>query len=264
MLFEGSSGERWQPVTRLSAQRQEEGSRESDSGLPTNIEQGDVALVAEARRIYEEGVAFYSAGQYRRAIIRFERTRQMPGITDEMNGPLLYNIGRANMRVRRYATAVYAFESYLETPGISAESAAQGRAMVVEAQRGAGIDTEISRTDAAQLFEEGSQHYSNGQYRQALILFERARHLSGISEQSEFALLYNIGRCNLKLERFATAIRYFEAAIRAKGVEPDSGEAVAAAAQDVELAKYLDLLRQARQGAGIPWGPILYRQLDAM
>ena len=263
LLFDQDNKGRGLPDIMQIAQRQEQAGADSSSAQ-SDIEQADEAVRGEARRIYEDGVHAYSSGQFRRAIIRFERARQMPGITEQSNGALLYNIGRANMRLHRYATAVYAFERYLETGGISAASAARGREMLARSQRGAGIDADISQSDAQQLFEDGAQHYSNGQYRQALILFERARNLGGIDERSENAFLYNIGRCNLKLERFATAIRYFEAVIRAKGVEPDSAEAVEAAAGDTDLAKYLELLRQARQGAGIPWSRMLFRQMNDM
>jgi tetratricopeptide (TPR) repeat protein len=264
LLFDRGKQGRGQPEIAAIAQRQEEGGGDSSGSPSTDIEQADEAIVGEGRRIFQEGAQAYSSGQFRRAIIRFERARQMPGITTLTNGALLYNIGRSHMRLHRYAAAVYALEGYVETPGISEASARRGREMLARSQRGAGIDAGISTADARQLFEDGARHYSNGHYEQALTLFERARHLGGGSEQAENSLLYNIGRCNLRLQRFATAIHYFEAAVRGKGVEPDSAEAVAAAAQDADLANYLELLRRARQGAGIPWSRMLFQQMNAM
>jgi outer membrane protein assembly factor BamD (BamD/ComL family) len=97
------------------------------------------ASAAEARTTFEEATRLYEEGQYRRAIIRFERVRQTPGMSDEVRSACLYNIGRANLRLNRFATAIVYLEEYLTMPGADIEDA---QVHLREARGGAGVERE--------------------------------------------------------------------------------------------------------------------------
>lgn len=95
------------------------------------------ATLDQVRKVFEQAERSYKAGAFRKAIILFERVRHMPGLKRPQ--ALLYNIGLANLRLKRFATAVIYFENYLRTPGLSANDKAKAQARLSEAKKGAGI-----------------------------------------------------------------------------------------------------------------------------
>ena len=107
-------------------------------------DRGDDAVATEepvadreaARRLFDEASAYFTRGDYRRAIIRFERLRQTPGLEDAIVRDVLYNIGVCNLRLERFATAIIYLEQYLTLPGAVE---ADGAARLAEARRGAGV-----------------------------------------------------------------------------------------------------------------------------
>jgi Tfp pilus assembly protein PilF len=66
--------------------------------------------------------------------------------------------------------------------------------------------------------------YQRGQYRQAILLFEQLRHAPGVPDSAKLAMLFDIGMCNLKLNRYATAIIYFEQYLAMPGADVVKGE----------------------------------------
>jgi outer membrane protein OmpA-like peptidoglycan-associated protein len=183
----------------------------------------------QAEAMFDQAMALYEAGQYRRAIITFERVRQIEGLPEEVRRDCLYNIGMSNLRLERFATATIYFEQYLTMPGADLEG---GERHLQEARQGAGTagetpdaGLEMSVEQAENLFDQAMGLYESGEYRRAVILFERVRQAEGLSEEVQRDCLYNMGMSNLRLERFATAIIYFEQYLTMTGADVDDGEA---------------------------------------
>ncbi|MCL4486540.1 MAG: tetratricopeptide repeat protein [Chloroflexi bacterium] len=210
----------------------------------------------EARATFERATQQYAAGDFNGAIESFETVQQAMGLQAgaSLFYNIFYNIGMCNLKLRRYHAAVNNFEDYLAGDGLSAQDRAEARERLNEGRRGAGLPAETGpeegsggATGAASpearargLFERGSQHFSAGAYRDAIRAFERVRHLPGLSEAHQAALLYNIGMCNLRLNRFSTAITYFERYLATSGLS----------ASDIEEARAR--LSEARRRAGVP------------
>ncbi len=68
----------------------------------------DAASVDEAGRRYDRGLKFYAEGEYRLAVIEFERTYEL--VPDYR---VLYNIGQVRIQLGDYARARVALERYL-------------------------------------------------------------------------------------------------------------------------------------------------------
>jgi len=240
---------------RGTVQLQENEPSAQSSGVESSTS-GETFDKEEGKRLFNQAKEFYENGQYRQAIIHFERLRQMPGISEEIKRPLLYNIGVSNIRLRRFATAIFYLEQYISIPGADVELA---RAHLQEAKSGLGISPGETTTDvestsetapstseetfdkeeARELFTRAQAFYQVGQYRQAIIHFERCRQISGMPASAKRDMLYNIGVSNLRLRRFATAIFYFEQYLSMPGADEESAR---------------EHLQEAQRGAGISTG----------
>ena len=211
----------------------------NSSGPDINREDENIEAAQEH---FEAGQRLFRAGQYAAAATRLERARQVPGLSDDTYSTLLYDLGVCNLRLERFATAVTYFEQYLEQPGANAEeveplleqarTGTAGDAERIMSREGGELppesaDAEEQTVAARTLFEQASALYSEGQYRQAIIIFEQVREME-ITEGGEeihTAVLFNIGRCNFRLRRFSTAIIYLEQYIDRAPSEADRDEA---------------------------------------
>src|SRR2546427_684280 len=81
--------------------------------------------------------SYYKEHEYEKAIVLWERVRQMPGLPAEVQGPLIFNIGVADLRLKRYATAIKYLQDYLALPGGTRTEDALDH--LAEARRSAGI-----------------------------------------------------------------------------------------------------------------------------
>ncbi|HLV35748.1 MAG TPA: tetratricopeptide repeat protein [Spirillospora sp.] len=219
--------------------------------------------VEAAREHFEEGQRLFRAGRYQAAIIRLERARQIPGLDADIYTTLLYNLGVCNLRLERFATAVNYFEQYLARPGADAEEV---EPLLEQARQGTAADAETimnrqggslpppssdpaAQADSARtLFEQAAALYEAGQYRQAIIIFEQVREME-ITDNAEAiraACLFNIGRCNVRLGRHATAIIYLEQYIDVAPSEADRQEAEAMLVEAQENAGALTSVEQAQ------------------
>ena len=210
-----------------------------------------------ARELFQEGSELVRQGQLHQAIIRFERARQ----ADPSLRNTYWNIAECNLTLGRNATAIIYYEQYMAMPGAEVE-AAQER--LREARRLAGVaeDTPVTpqtaeepdgdvpgvgvseepgeeaaptaegEARARELFREGSELVRQGQLRQAIIRFERARQ----ADPSLRNTYWNIAECNMTLGRNATAIIYYEHYMSMPGADT-------AAAQE--------RLREVRELAGV-------------
>jgi tetratricopeptide (TPR) repeat protein len=93
-----------------------------EKGMHETVKEGfgqTSQTIEQARQLFERARRFYNARAYRKAIILFEQARHTPGVP--RLEALLYNIGMANLRLRRFATAIIYFENYLASSAISQE-----------------------------------------------------------------------------------------------------------------------------------------------
>jgi tetratricopeptide (TPR) repeat protein len=66
----------------------------------------------EARTRYERGTQLYAEGEYKLALIEFQRANELAP-----SYKLLFNIGQVNLQIGNYAAALRAFERYLKEGG---------------------------------------------------------------------------------------------------------------------------------------------------
>ena len=190
---------------------------------------------ARARELHEQADQLYSQGLFAEALAVWERAREAGGLTPEQEASFLFNVGMCNLRLERFATAVFFFEEYLERPGANLEL---GRERLARARAGAGVSaTGVSERSARALHDQAEQAYQAGDFRRALILWERARHQRGATEEHRASFLFNVGMCNLRLERFGSAVAVFEEYLRMPGADQEVGQT---------------RLRRARAGVGAP------------
>ncbi len=213
-------------MERIRARKLEQKAPEHSKPKPAfaQIARQDTSTVAEsrARELHAQARRFWDAGNFREAAALWERARETPGLTPLQNAEFLLNIGLCNLNLDRYATAVFFFEEYLEAPGVDQ---ATGRRWLAEARAGAGVPDEgVSERTAQALHARANRAFNAGEYARALVFWERGRHQRGITDSQRAAFLFNVGMCNLMLERYASAVAVFEEYLRTPGADRRLGE----------------------------------------
>ena len=229
------------------------------SGTPDISREDDPAEIASQH--FEEGARLFNAGQYAAAIPRFERARQVPTLDAETYTMLMWNLAICNFRLERFATAVFYFEQYLGA-GISEADRIAAENYLQQARAGTAEDADriLEREDAdipaatgdaaadtaraSALFDQAASLYMDGQYRQAIIIFEQVREMPDVSEEVRRDVIFNIARCNIRLRRAATAIPYLEQYLHMPGAS--RAEAVALLTESQEEAGAMTSTEQAR------------------
>jgi hypothetical protein len=128
--------------TRLRPRPQEdELLRRRDELLTTRLRARQQATEApeRAKQLFNGAMDHYRARRYPRAIILWERVRHLPGVPENLKAACLYNVGQANMRLRRFATAMIYFETYIAGSGVSDKDRADAQARLDAAKRRLGI-----------------------------------------------------------------------------------------------------------------------------
>jgi outer membrane protein assembly factor BamD (BamD/ComL family) len=100
---------------------------------------GQAAPVNPVEQKFRAAAQQYKVKNYITAIILFERVRNMPAASAEVKRDCLYNIGMANLRLKRPATAVLYFERYLASSGLSEADRRGAEERLNEAKRRTGI-----------------------------------------------------------------------------------------------------------------------------
>ncbi len=134
------------PVNRLSNIGSSDigrpGNRRPDlgqvNGAAEAVKQPD-AQIEKARQKFEIAEAYFRRKDFRKAIVMYERVRQMPGLPQQVYRACLFNIGQANIKLRRYATAILYFETYLQSNEISDKNRKWAQGLLEDARRGAGV-----------------------------------------------------------------------------------------------------------------------------
>jgi tetratricopeptide (TPR) repeat protein len=167
----------------------------------------------QAEAQFKKGVAKYKAGQHAVAIVLFEQARNNKLLAERLRVKAVFNLGLCSKRLRRYATAMRYFETYLGLPGAKvAKGAYQARQMrgkiglpSTEFKQG-----KINERQATQLLGAANKLARGRKYRQAIIDYERLLHQPGVPEATSTPATINIGICNYRLGRYATANFYFQ------------------------------------------------------
>ncbi|HEY7268835.1 MAG TPA: DUF4157 domain-containing protein, partial [Dehalococcoidia bacterium] len=202
----------------------------------------------KALAAFDRGKRHAAQGNHREAIIALERVRQSGRASEAMETDALLTIGESNLGLQRNNTAVFYFEAYLNRPDANVEL---GMRLLNRARRAAGLPESPLRGPATaegagaalpvdqvkQMLQQGSALFSRGEIGEAIAAFEQLRQSPGVPDEVRAACVYNIGLCNLKAKRFATALFYFEQYRGAAGA--DTLRAGAA-------------MNQARRGLGLP------------
>lgn len=220
-----------------------------------------------ARRLFDRASDLYTRREFRRAIILFERVRNMPGAPESTKTACLYNAGVANLELGRFNTAIFYFEAYV---GMADANVVRGRGHLAEARRRAGLteapprvpagegmaEAPISRDELRSTFEDARRHYARREWGEALAAFERVRQGAGSDEAVRAACVFNIGLSNLRARRFATAAFYFERYLTSPAADAAGGRArlseARAAAGIVDAPAPVTAEGPARMAGGIP------------
>jgi hypothetical protein len=91
------------------------------------------------RRLFHRAMGDYRARRYRRAIIAWEQVRHLSGMAPNVAAACLYNIAAANLKLRRFATALIYLETYIASPAISDRDRRDARARLSATKRRLGM-----------------------------------------------------------------------------------------------------------------------------
>ena len=188
----------------------------------------------ELRERYYEAQQLYNGGRYSEAIVAFQRIRSLPGVPEGMQRDCVWNMGMADLQLGRHATAILLFEHYSTMEGADAAAA---EARLEQARAGAGVEDEsLEPEQLARRFDAAVGLFERGRHRQALVAFERIRQLPDLPREYERDCLYNTGMALLHLQRYASAIPFFEQYATREGADMPEAKA---------------RLEEARRAAGV-------------
>lgn len=91
------------------------------------------------RRLFENATAAFGSRNYRKAIMLYEKARQQSGVPEKIKEACLFNIGLANVRLKRFATAIIYFENFLSRAGAGNCDRMMARHYLSEAKRRLGV-----------------------------------------------------------------------------------------------------------------------------
>jgi tetratricopeptide (TPR) repeat protein len=172
---------------------------------------------------FEQAAAAYGNGDYISAIRLFTQLVEQSGITGESLGALYWNLAMSQYRLNRYAAALFNFERAVE---LGANRGTEPQEKIQDCRTHLGVATDpsgdvvpLSADEGRQRFEQGSAAYSNGDYITAARLFTQILEGSSLDAQDRARMEYNVGMCNYRLERYSTAISYYEHALSSGGLE---------------------------------------------
>lgn len=152
----------------------------------------------------------FEGGQYAEAINAFQRMLDMDEFPEDARDEILYNLGASNYQLERYATAAHYFQQYQE---VHPEDQRVARQIEDSLNRiGASEERNESQGPGAgrRLFQLAQERYEARDFRRAIILFERVRHLERLPDETRSMMLFNAGMSNFHLGRYATAQNYLE------------------------------------------------------
>jgi outer membrane protein assembly factor BamD (BamD/ComL family) len=87
------------------------------------------------KELFQAALKQYRAKNYIQAIILWERVRNLPKVTDVVKRSCLFNIGQANLKLKRPATSILYFERYLASTGLTDDERKEATSKMNEAKR---------------------------------------------------------------------------------------------------------------------------------
>ena len=190
---------------------------------PRDVREAAVFNIGQAT--WKQAESFFESGEYAPAIVSFERMRRLlhPELAKWQHSAL-WNIGLSNFRLERFDSAIVYFQRYLQGE-VSDERRGRTERLLAEARQKAGIapagDEPVAKDELDARFAAAEQDFADGRFAQAALQFEGIRQTPGATDSLKIACLWNIGQAHLRLQRFATAIIYFEDYIAAGGSNLD-------------------------------------------
>lgn len=184
---------------------------------------GPALPMHELQERYAEAQQLYNGGHYGQAIVAFQRLRSLPGVPHGMRRDCIWSMGLSDLQLGRYATAILLFEHYSTMEGADTAGA---EARLEQARAGAGVvDEELDEKQLARRFDGAVGLFERGRHRHALVAFERLRQLRDLPADYERDCLYNSAMALLHLQRYASAIPFFEAYATRDGADADEAKA---------------------------------------
>lgn len=190
----------------------------------------------QAESDFQQGSRYFNIGNYQRAMVFFQRSLHGEGLDEETSAELMYNMGLCNYHLDRFPAAINYFEIYLtQNPGNETAERylreARYRANASNAdgeitgenqhatQEGGILnedrpDQSTVNDNSQQLLQRAQRQFNNGDYRSASYLYEQLRQGSNLSASDNADILYNLGMCYYRMNRFATSITYFQQYLR--------------------------------------------------
>lgn len=198
--------------------------------LPRVLQRQAVPPTAEEQvyQLFEAARELYIAGDFRAALNAFQRLRLDERLPPEKRYKMFHNIAMASFQLDRFATAATYFELFLAHE----PDHARARRLRRESLNRIGATAERNATQgdaAAQLlFRLAVASFQARDYRRAIILFERVRHLARVADPHHPPMWFNIGVANFQLGRYGTALTYFEQYLARGGEQQASARAYVA------------------------------------
>lgn len=165
--------------------------------------------------------ASYSRGDYVTAARQFTVLIEQEGATmdAQARASLTYNIGQCNLRLRRYSTALYYYREAQQSGALPDARISQLDENIALCRRHAGVDTNaegeveaLTEEQSRARFDSGASMYSQGNYQGAIIVWTQILEAGNLEDSVRKSLLFNLGQANYRLQRYATAIPYYEQA----------------------------------------------------
>ncbi|MCP4599871.1 MAG: tetratricopeptide repeat protein [Proteobacteria bacterium] len=154
----------------------------------------------ESRHKLDEGVGYYENGDFKRASDLFKEAYKL-----DPNYEILYNLGRAEFKVKNYTNARVAYENYLEK---GKNNIPKKQRVKVKNQIDKFVALEAKKADKKKSvahYKNGLKLYKKNSYEEALVELEKAYKL-----HQNYKILRGIGKAAGALKRYRPAIKAYE------------------------------------------------------
>ncbi|MBW4437985.1 MAG: tetratricopeptide repeat protein [Pleurocapsa minor GSE-CHR-MK-17-07R] len=192
-------------------------------GVETNAEGEVEALTVEQSRArFESGARMYSQGNYQGAIIVWTQIIDAGNLEDSVRKNLLFNLGQANYRLRRYATAIPFYEQ-ARTLGLTdhltvlEERLTECRREIGTPMTDGGTVLSLLDEAARDKFFAGNTAYSAGDFAASRARFLEALELT-TNAGTRGPLHYNIAQSCYRMGNYAEAAEHYREALAAGGI----------------------------------------------
>ncbi len=238
----------------------EEAESAGGAPAPEGVVEGPLPTdpVERGRQLFQQGLAFYEAGNYAEALARMSQIMEIPGLGNETYTMMLWNMAKCYERMGNVPMALAMLRGYLAQEGLSSADRAQA-ADLLRQLAGAGAEEAGERLPEAgptppagaeapatpegalptdpvargrALFTQANAAYLAGRYAEALALFRQIVDIPGLPDEVHRMMLWNMARCLEGLGNNVAAIAMLRVYLAQPGLsDADRAEAQALIAQ---------------------------------